>query len=130
MSKGTIAADVLVRFEVSIDPLRLKLLKLYLVTIKEADDRKDYDRRFGYILQAMYLARELGYSAGFRIDLDCLHWPVAFIELPTGQVSWHMPEHEIAWDGHTNEEKYNRIGAFLALEPEEAGITIQVKGEG
>lgn len=43
---------------------------------------------------------------GFRI--------VAYIELPgVGQVSWHLPEHSTPWDGHTTEEKYDRIRRFI-----------------
>jgi hypothetical protein len=52
-------------------------------------------------------------------DLDW-QW-VVFIELPTGQVSWHIHDSElrlfdhverfkdIKWDGHTTEEKYDRL---------------------
>jgi hypothetical protein len=46
---------------------------------------------------------------------------IVFIQLPTGQASWHIHDSEIelfthlpagpnAWDGHTNEEKYARVG--------------------
>lgn len=52
-------------------------------------------------------------------------WPVVYIELPNGQVSWHFgPDDldliedfprssEVVWDGHTNEEKYDRIREFV-----------------
>lgn len=48
-------------------------------------------------------------------------WPVVFINGPTGQMSWHIhkddvhlfsgcPEAETnPWDGHTTEEKYDRL---------------------
>ena len=47
-----------------------------------------------------------------------------YIDLPSGQVSWHIPDHEIPdlfghlqesgepWDGHTTEEKYERLAAL------------------
>lgn len=46
-----------------------------------------------------------------------------YIDLPTGQVSWHYHDREHAlfaalppytgeWDGHTTEEKYRRLGAL------------------
>lgn len=49
-----------------------------------------------------------------------------FIDLPTGQVSWHFHDREVElfrgiptdpwtespWDGHTTEEKYQRLDAF------------------
>jgi hypothetical protein len=50
---------------------------------------------------------------------------VIFIELPTGQVSWHIHDSEIylfqhlpvranAWDKHTTEEKYQRLVDFVS----------------
>ncbi len=50
-------------------------------------------------------------------------WAVVIIDLPTGQVSWHVspqdmdlftrvPRTEISmWDGHNTEEKYARLDA-------------------
>jgi hypothetical protein len=46
-----------------------------------------------------------------------------YIDLPTGQASWHYHDREAAlfadlpvytkpWDGHTSEEKYRRLGAL------------------
>ena len=48
---------------------------------------------------------------------------IVFLELPTGQVSWHLHDNEVAdfsflpvqpntWDGHTTEEKYRRLRAL------------------
>lgn len=49
---------------------------------------------------------------------------VVYIELPTGQCSWHVPDFILHWykhleisdtveyDGHTTEEKYERVKAF------------------
>ena len=87
-------------------------LKRFLTEIKTADT--DYGKRYGLILQAVIEAHKLGYAAGFRIDASEPEWPVAFIELPTGQVSWHLPQHEIPWDGHTTEAKYERIDKYVA----------------
>lgn len=49
-------------------------------------------------------------------------WPVIYLELPTGQVSWHLhpddlvlfghvPAGTVAWDGHTTDDKYRRLEA-------------------
>ena len=49
---------------------------------------------------------------------------VVFIQLPTGQLSWHIHDSELpwfaglpregqAWDGHTTEEKYQRLLQFV-----------------
>lgn len=54
-------------------------------------------------------------------DPQCPKWPVVFVELPTGQASWHFSpddwwigaciprRHGAVWDGHTTEQKYQRI---------------------
>lgn len=67
------------------------------------------------------LARELGYTTGFRVDPDEPDWPVLIITLPTGQISYHLPKalvtelfptlkmHPDRWDGHTTEQKRLRI---------------------
>lgn len=59
-------------------------------------------------------------SYWFR-DGEFPDWSVVCISLPTGQVTWHIPAHEMLqffrhvgerandWDGHTQEEKYNRL---------------------
>jgi len=47
-------------------------------------------------------------------------WPVLFVTLPTGQVSWHIAPRDMdlfrhvrvgsaEWDGHDVEEKYRRL---------------------
>lgn len=75
----------------------------------------DYEIRYGLVLRALHYAHELGFKAGIRIDRHAPEWPVVYIELPTGQVSWHMPEHEIGWDHHSTEEKFKRIKDWLSL---------------
>jgi hypothetical protein len=48
---------------------------------------------------------------------------IVFIDGPTGQLSWHLhdsdvvhflflPRGENEWDGHTTEQKYNRVAAL------------------
>lgn len=52
---------------------------------------------------------------------------VVYIELPTGQVSWHIRESEkdlfkhlerkgTKWDGHSTQEKYERIEACIMMQ--------------
>lgn len=71
------------------------------------------------------------YDSAIGIDPNEPDWPVIYIELPTGQVSWHINrdelpvfdgvpwnhnrEVEIKWDGHTTEEKYGRLNAHTRL---------------
>ena len=58
----------------------------------------------------------------YRADPDAPDWPVIFIDLPTGQVSWHINPEDLdlfehvtvgtgTWDGHTTDEKYARLDA-------------------
>lgn len=61
-------------------------------------------------------------------DREAPDWPVLYIQLPTGQVSWHISPidqdlfghvrrtiaHTLnapVWDGHTTDEKYERVDA-------------------
>ncbi|MGH8558620.1 MAG: hypothetical protein ACRESZ_14405 [Methylococcales bacterium] len=68
------------------------------------------------------LARSQGCEVGLRIDPDEPEWPVLMIDLPTGQVGWHLkkqdligfwPEYEKEWDGHSLQEKRDRMAAFI-----------------
>lgn len=72
-----------------------------------------YTERYRLVLHAMHLAAELGFAAGVGYDKAAIPgWPVFYIELPTGQVSWHMPAHPNPFDGHTTADKYERIANF------------------
>lgn len=87
------------------------VLKAVLLSIKEHDT--EYHVRYGLVLMAMGMAADLGMPVGIRFDPDeGPEWPVVYIELPTGQVSWHMPQHPVPWDGHDTEEKYRRIREY------------------
>ena len=57
-----------------------------------------------------------------RLQRDKPDWPVLMIDLPTGQVGWHLPRAEVlgdwpsyegSWDGHSLEEKRDRIERFI-----------------
>ena len=85
---------------------------LTLLAIIEAQDQ-NYDVRNLIVMQAVATAMAAEIPAGFRIDSNEPEWPVAYIELPTGQVSWHLPQHVKPYDGHTTEEKYERIRRLI-----------------
>jgi hypothetical protein len=72
-----------------------------------------YEIRYHLVIKAMYLADSCGYPTGIRIDPDESEWPVVFIELPNAQISWHLSAHPLKWDGHTTEEKFERIRKFI-----------------
>lgn len=85
----------------------------FLVLIERYDQAKEYDNRYLAVCGALVAACACGFRAGVRVDPAEPEWPVIYIELPTGQVSWHLPQHPVAWDGHDTEEKYRRCRAFI-----------------
>ena len=92
-------------------PWQERLLKHLLDQIREFD--LDYDVRYGLVLHAIYVAHEAGFKAGFNIEIKEPEWAVAYIELPTGQVSWHLPRHVMKYDGHSTIDKYRRIKEWI-----------------
>ncbi len=62
---------------------------------------------------------------------------IVFIDLPTGQVSWHIHDSEQdmfghltsggpnTWDGHTTEEKYQRVAALKPMKRVDAQAALQ-----
>jgi hypothetical protein len=80
-----------------------------------------YDRNQAVMLAAK-LAEQLGLNVGVRADVDEPGWTLIYIDLPSGQVSWHLPDAELVgwwpeypsdWDGHSVEEKRRRVINFL-----------------
>lgn len=77
------------------------------------------DRNLLAILAASLLADD-GCNVGWGVDDNEPDWPVLYIDLPTGQISYHIPrelyerlpnrpEYSGAWDGHTDDEKRERL---------------------
>ncbi len=75
------------------------------------------------------LALKLGWRVGLGIDPSEPEWPVLYVDTPAGQVSWHLPSAEVAsanwpaypgaWDGHTVEEKRERLARLVAMAVDE-----------
>jgi hypothetical protein len=71
------------------------------------------------------LIRITGWPACMAPDFDAPGYTVVYVESPAGQLSWHVSDEEIdqflalglpwrpwapgVWDGHTTEEKYERL---------------------
>lgn len=63
------------------------------------------------------------HDAGMGLDPEAgPEWPVIFINLPTGQISFHIPNDEVVpgrypghikWDGHTKEEARQRMELYV-----------------
>lgn len=83
-----------------------------------------YEDRNLVVQLAAKLAIQCGYIVWWGVDPKEPDWPVLYIELPEGQLSWHLPKDDIAllisnhrrWDGHTTKEKLNRIKQFVSKE--------------
>ncbi|MEH0826301.1 MULTISPECIES: hypothetical protein [unclassified Micromonospora] len=74
-----------------------------------------YAQRNILIWTALALAHEAGVPAGVGHDPTDPRPVVVYLELPTGQVSWHLPAHPAGWDGHSTTAKYVRTAAFVDL---------------
>lgn len=102
-------------------------LKFLLNLIAKSDPSRDenlpesqYLTRNRFVVRAVSEAQRIGLSAGFSVDPnpDIPEFNiVAWIELPTGYVGWHLPALPDRWDGSSTEEKYNRISKFMGRKP-------------
>jgi hypothetical protein len=89
----------------------------------EATEQEYYDFRNDMVMNAVMFARNIGYKAGYQVhqpitDMIEKNWDyrwgvIAFIELPTGQISWHLESPDIIYDGHGYQEKHERIQNYL-----------------
>lgn len=81
-----------------------------------------YKERAMCISLIVKMAQALGLTVGMQIDpKEGEEWPVVYVDLPSGQVSWHinrddfnkffgsLPEYKDKWDGHDTTTKYNRV---------------------
>ena len=81
-----------------------------------------YEERNKCIALSARMALKLGLNTGLmEADPQEDGWKyVVVIDLPSGQVSWHVPDADLGffdflepyrgtWDGHTTEEKYKRV---------------------
>jgi len=72
-----------------------------------------YARRNTLIWSALAQAHAAGVPAGVGYDPTDPRPIVVFLELPGGQVSWHLPAHQAGWDGHSTTTKYSRVTAYV-----------------
>lgn len=104
----------------------------YLGRLSELTQQKDgaYQERNQVLALLARMATALGWKVGIGQHPESdTAWEkdwrtILFIELPTGQASWHfhdsevhllngLPFYEGAWDGHTTPEKYDRVNHAL-----------------
>lgn len=86
---------------------------------EESVDEAFYERNQAVFLLLATL-QDRGHTVGYRVDED-EDWPIVFAGTPVGQMSWHVPreelpdwleEKDVPWDGHTTEEKHERMQEF------------------
>lgn len=87
------------------------------------ETRAAYRARAAAIYDALAAAIRAGISAGIGWDEDPAPavvaqlgpgpHPIAYVELPTGQVSWHLRPHPYPWDGAAGTTA-SRIAAYIA----------------
>lgn len=87
-----------------------------------------YSQRNRVVCLAAKLAMLHCMKTGLRYDPEQPEWPVVMIDLPNGQVSWHISRrdykfyfgflHEYVgeWDGHDMVEKHKRICDFASTD--------------
>jgi len=97
-----------------------------------------YHERNQCVAALVTMATMLGWRHGLGLhdesdaswDREWMH--IVFIDLPTGQVSWHIHDRGLpmfqhlkpypgTWDGHTTDEKYQRLAKLEAWRRETAG---------
>lgn len=71
-----------------------------------------YAERNRLVLELLGAAMALGMNAGVAFDPNTPTWPVVYVDLPTGQVSWHVAPYVGKYDGHTTALKYDRCRAY------------------
>lgn len=110
----------------SVDDDAVEAMGRALRRLRERDDA--YRERDQCVAQIAAMAVKLGYPAWIsQHDAADESWDpawrsIVFVELPTGQVSWHIHVSELhlfsfiacsqpsrEWDGHSTEEKYERL---------------------
>ena len=91
-----------------------------------------YHERDQVIALAAAIAQDHGYRVWIGLHENDPEWEedwqhILYIDLPTGQVSWHIHDSELPlfgaiptdttpWDGHTVAEKYARLERFVKEE--------------
>lgn len=90
-----------------------------------------YTERNRVVALAARMAKDRGLDVAVALEADAPGWMVVYIELPTGQVSWHFPAADSAYfdglpfgarayDGHTTQKKYERVDS--AYSKKQAGV--------
>jgi hypothetical protein len=68
------------------------------------------------------MSMEMEYNVGIKDDKEDKDYVILYIDLPTGQVSWHIPKKELIgkfpeyngnWDSHDTKSKIERVVEYI-----------------
>lgn len=85
-------------------------------------DPATYPHRNRLVFAALGVALAAGMPGGVAADVDP-DLMLVYIDLPTGQVSWHVPVYPADWDGHDRIVKRERIAAFRRTYLDSQGVS-------
>lgn len=113
----------------SIPTARIETIGLELdieAELVQTQDPTPLDAAYTERAHLVALLAQLYPSGWDYADPSTPDWPIVFIDLPTGQATWHVSpndwwifacvprRHGATWDGHTTEQKYQRIRDLIA----------------
>jgi len=82
-----------------------------------------YHQRAMAVQAAVIFAQKIGLETGIRTPTEDPDWPVLVIDIKEGEIAWHMHKDDLfithklekPYDGHTDEEKDDRIKKLYSL---------------
>lgn len=85
-----------------------------LAAIVENDT--NYSLREILVWELLFEAKKAKWNCGVRFDATSPEWSVVAFELPNngGEIAWHQPPCSVTYDGHSTEQKTERIRNYLA----------------
>lgn len=88
-------------------------LATMLAGVLRSQESGDYGARNQLVYSALACAAMDGCECGIRFNEDDHEWPIIYIVLPSGEVSWTVQQFAPKADGHTKEENSARIRKFV-----------------
>lgn len=112
-------------------------LKEVLLKIEGHEVLGQHDMRQEAVLAAVNIASMIGMKTGMRLVSTSgastkPAWAgdvVAYIELPTGEVSYFLQKDDSAYAGYTRTEKLDRITRFMNDEEQKDGLSESIEKE-
>jgi len=94
-----------------------------ITMIQNTHDSEPYFDRNQILKAFCLMVKNKGLKIGWQDDPKDMYFVIMFIDLPTGQISYHIPRWEIdlskwpryagQWDGHSTEQKRVRLNEYI-----------------